>query len=409
MTTTSIRATPVPPPDLPPLWRHQPYRIFFPLGALLAWAGVLHWLLHAAGWIEDYQSVVHAIVQIQGFMMSFAVGFLLTAIPRRTGTAPPSPLMMLTGLTMPVATTVAAWMQRWMISQIFWLILVAALVAFAVRRFRSRGAARRPPHSFVWIPLSFLIGVIGSVLIAAPTMAGASRFWLHDLGRVVLLQGMFLGLVVGVGGLAIPLITRGEAPPDAGHGPADRAARAANVAAAVLLVATFWIEIRVSQPAGHLLRAALTLALLVGVARIHRAPTVPGSHRKLVWIAAWAIPIGYLVAGVFPLLATAGLHVVFIGGFALMAFAVSLHVTLAHGGRQDLVHGGTWQPPALGALLLIAMILRVITDLDRARFFVWIGAASAAFLLATLVWGWLIATGLRGATPATATAPPPGS
>ena len=27
--------------------RRDPYKLFFPLGALLSWAGVLHWLLHA--------------------------------------------------------------------------------------------------------------------------------------------------------------------------------------------------------------------------------------------------------------------------------------------------------------------------------------------------------------------------
>ncbi len=73
-----------------PVWRRQPYRVFFPLGLLLAWCGVVHWLLHGLGVLPDYRPVFHAITQIQGFMMCFAVGFLLTAIPRRTGTAPPA-------------------------------------------------------------------------------------------------------------------------------------------------------------------------------------------------------------------------------------------------------------------------------------------------------------------------------
>jgi uncharacterized protein involved in response to NO len=39
----------------------QPYRLFFPLGLLLAWAGVLHWLLHGLGVLPDYRPVFHAI------------------------------------------------------------------------------------------------------------------------------------------------------------------------------------------------------------------------------------------------------------------------------------------------------------------------------------------------------------
>jgi hypothetical protein len=27
-----------------PLWRREPFRLFFPLGVLLAWGGVAHWL-----------------------------------------------------------------------------------------------------------------------------------------------------------------------------------------------------------------------------------------------------------------------------------------------------------------------------------------------------------------------------
>ena len=80
-----------PGPDMQtPAWRREPYKVLFPLGMLLAWAGVLHWFLHGIGVLHDYRPVFHSIAQIQGFMMCFAVGFLFTAIPRRTGTWPPA-------------------------------------------------------------------------------------------------------------------------------------------------------------------------------------------------------------------------------------------------------------------------------------------------------------------------------
>ena len=75
----------------PVAWvRREPYLLFFPLGILLSWTGVGHWLLYALGVIGDYRPIFHSMVQIQGFMMCFAVGFLFTMIPRRTGTDPPS-------------------------------------------------------------------------------------------------------------------------------------------------------------------------------------------------------------------------------------------------------------------------------------------------------------------------------
>jgi hypothetical protein len=80
---------------------------------------------------------------------------------------------------------------------------------------------------------------------------------------------------------------------------------------------------------------------------------------------------------------------VFIAGFAMMAFAVGLHVTLAHGGHNKLVTGRPWQVPLFGVLILAAATMRALVDFDQGRFFVWIGASAAAFLAATIFWALL--------------------
>src|SRR5438270_8227167 len=98
-----------------PPWRREPYRVLFPLGVLLAWAGVLHWLLFALGMTEEYRSIFHSMAQIQGFIACFAVGFLFTMIPRRTGTAAPAPWQMAVAIGAPIATVVCAWFERFAI------------------------------------------------------------------------------------------------------------------------------------------------------------------------------------------------------------------------------------------------------------------------------------------------------
>ena len=50
-----------------------------------------------------------------------------------------------------------------------------------------------------------------------------------------------------------------------------------------------------------------------------------------------------------------------------MAFAVSTHVVLAHGGYTRLVRENPWQVPAFAALFLAALIFRVLVDFDRDR------------------------------------------
>src|SRR6476646_10948863 len=68
----------------------DPYRLFFPLGILFGLAGVAIWPLYSFGLTATYSGRSHAFVQIYGFLYAFVAGFLLTAVPRFTGTQPPS-------------------------------------------------------------------------------------------------------------------------------------------------------------------------------------------------------------------------------------------------------------------------------------------------------------------------------
>src|SRR5438067_5750236 len=117
-----------PSPELAaaPTWRREPYLLLFPLGALLAWAGVLPWLLFALGatplyvpMLEaiGYRAAFHPIAQVEGFLTCFAVGFLFTFVPRRTGTAPPAAWQMILALAAPVAAVVFAWFEWWLAAQ----------------------------------------------------------------------------------------------------------------------------------------------------------------------------------------------------------------------------------------------------------------------------------------------------
>lgn len=377
-----------------PAWRREPYRVLFPLGVLIAWAGVAPWLVLGAWGIGAHVGIFHSIAQIQGFIMCFVVGFLFTAIPKRTQTPPPAAWEMVLAVVAPVATAVAAWFGAVAVAQAAWGVLMLTLFAFVVRRFRmtrrSGKAHRRPPNSFVWLPLSLAIGIAGAGLIGVQRPLGPEWFWLHELGKALVLQGMILGLIVGVGGMVIPLITCGDAPPDGESTPRDLRVRAAHVLAAFALVATFVVEMRVSPRLGFGLRALLVGVLLVGVAKIWRVPRVPGWHRWLVWLSAWMLPLGYGLAAFDPIRKQAGLHVVFIGGFALMVLAVSTHVSLAHGGYQRLVRGRPWQVPLLAAAMGIAVGARALMQLAPQEYATYMAVAAFGFLTATLLWVLLI-------------------
>jgi len=99
------------------------------------------------------------------------------------------------------------------------------------------------------------------------------------------------------------------------------------------------------------------------------------------------IPAGYLLAAAFPGQFRAGLHVTFVGGFALLALAVSTQVTLGHGGRSDLMLGRPRPVLAMAGLTLLAAAARVAMQLDGGRSRLWMAIAAALFLAATTVWG----------------------
>jgi uncharacterized protein involved in response to NO len=372
-----------------PFWRREPYAVFFPLGIVLSWAGVGRWLhLALTGRYEDYLAVYifHGMTQIQGFLLCFAIGFLFTMIPRRSGTAPPNVLEMALGIAAPVFTVAAAWAQSWALSQVGWLVACALLLVFGVRRFASSQARRRPPTSFVWIPAALIMGIAGSLMTGARGVLGPDWMWLHDLGQMLVLQGVFPALVLGVGGLALPLMTRGEAPPDAGMERRDLVAVAGHVAAAVLLVASFVIQSLWSLPAGCALRAAvLTAGLAIGPA-LWKLPNVPGWNRRLVWISAWMLPAGFAIAAAFPAYYQAGIHVSFIGGLATLTLAVSTHVILGHGDRTDLVNGRPWQTGAIALAMAAAMLSRAAMVFDVGNRNAWMATAAFFFLAATAFW-----------------------
>ncbi len=373
--------------------RRDPWRAFFPLGVLLGWAGVVHWLAYALGASARYDAVFHATAQIQGFLTSIALGFLFTFVPRRTATAPPSLATLAAGLVAPIAVTVLAWEQEWTAAQLVWAACIALVAGFVARRALGRSGSQRLPPVFVWVPVALLAGIGGAIAVAAAAALGpreVPELWL--LGRGLVLQGFVAALVVGVGGTMLPTLTRGEPPRLAlGGGPG----RSGQVAAALLFLASFPLEVLAAPRLGLALRAAAAGGVLVGASSLWRPPAVPGLHRRLIWLAAWLLPAGWVVAAAMPEQRSAALHVTFIGSFALLALSVSLHVALSHGGDPAALGGRPWQVRWMGVLLVAAAASRLLVGLDPARARAWLGLAAACFLLATVAWAWLAAPAVR--------------
>lgn len=372
--------------------RH-PYRLLFPLGVALSWAGVSHWALHAAGLFLDYRPRFHAMTQTQGFMTCMAIGFLFTMIPRRTGTAAPRPWQLSLATAGPVVVVLAAWNSRWILAQVVWLLVVLMVVEFIARRFGGPGESRAP-NGFVWIPVSLLLGVVGSALALLSEIGMLPLSWML-VGQRMVQQGFFVGLILGVGGsLALPLMTRGDRPADGPVTGRDRVARVAHLLGAVALAASFWLEVNYSLQLAMATRAVVTFGVVAGAASLWRWPLRPGANARIVWFAAWLLPIGYLVAALMPLSYRAGLHITLIGGFATLSLAIAAQVLLGHGDYPEIVRG--WPASALVLCVCMsgALLARVLMELDQVRSFGWLGLAAGLFLAGTIAWARYVGPGI---------------
>jgi uncharacterized protein involved in response to NO len=350
-----------------PTWRVEPFRLFFPLGVVLAGIGVSHWVLYGTGITSTYSCAVHGAVQMQAFMMAFAFGFLFTALPRRTRSAPPSSLEMIVLASALIVTTAGALSERWLIAEAGYALQFLVLLQFAVRRFLGRGANRRPPAAFVLIPIGIVQGLVGAFLIAAADVSPGNAE-ATGLGLLLVEQGVFLCFVAGVGSLILPLMAGAPPPLDLDAGPRERLKAAGFATIGLVIFASFLLEHAGGTQAAPLLRAvAMAIVLVLGGTAL-RPPGKPGIHRWLVWIAVWLIPIGLFVSALLPDYRVPALHIVFIGGFSLMGFAVATHVALNHLGMEAMALRNPPAIIALGAFLLLAMITRLVADMSDAYF-----------------------------------------
>lgn len=383
-----------PAPTLPDRIRSEPFRLFFPVGVLLGWIGVGHWLLYGLGLAETYSCFRHGLLQTQAFLMAFALGFLWTALPRRTAAPVASPREIALALAALLLTGGALLSDAFVTAELGYLALFAMLLAFAARRFLSGAARRRPPAAFVLLPLAAVLGVSGALLILARLVLEEPP-WTIALGALFIEQGVFLCLVMGIGALVMPLMGGTPPPPDLGSSP-----RETRVALGFLVLGLTVAASLVAETAGFVRSAPIVRGAAVAIALgwgggAFRLPGKPGFHRKLVWVAAWLAPAGLVACGLLPDYRVPALHVLFIGGFSLMAFGVATHVSLSHLDLNEAALGRPRPVVVLAVAIALALLARLAADSSQ-TYFEHLASAALCWMVGSAVWlAWLAPRLLR--------------
>ncbi len=364
----------------------EPFRLFFPIGFFFSLVGVSHWLWYFVGLSATYSCHYHALVQIQGFEMGFAVGFLMTALPRFLEALPVEPWELLVAAALLIASPVLLYFELWDPAEICFLLLIAHLSVFGLRRYFARQDL--PPDSFLFLPFGLLHAGLGALLLVYP-LPGFEK-----LGGRLLEQGTMLCFVMAIGPYLGPRLLASDAgPPDSPEG--SRRGRYGLFGA--LLFLSFWVESGVSPAIGRALRA-LTIT-------VHLLDTVPLWHRtaKVLWhlegmrLAFLSLIAGAWCACLLPEYEIAALHLTFLGGFALLTFLVASRVISAHCGFESSWVRNTLPLAQLVVLIPLALVTRLLADAWVDAYFGILHIAAGFFLTGVAIWGaiWLPRLSLR--------------
>ena len=375
----------------------EPYRIFFPLAILCGIFGIGHWLAYAAGWVDYYSGFMHASIQMQAYMICFIAGFLMTAMPRMSQTAPASwvETFGLVGLILGMMISLS--FSNWLVANLLFVASLVCLLLFGVRRVRAcHGQAKaKPPVEFVWVPIALLHGILGSLLL----MTGISKLtgaWSILTGKLMVQQGFVLAIVLGVGGFLAPRLmgTFRVVKPAANSCCEIKQAkdrkrdRYLHLLAGLVLLSSFFLEGFGLVKMAYGIRAILVTGVMVWTRSLVSKPLMHEQYVRLLWLSLWMVFLGSWAAFLFPDYRAAMLHFVFVGGYSLMTFAVATMVMTSHAGRKEMLMRSSKILSFLVLSIGAATILRVMSAFAPDRYFLLLGLSSLIWMMAA--WLWLI-------------------
>jgi len=359
----------------------EPFRVFFPTGALLGVFGVSLWLLFYSGAGIAYPNIAHARLMVEGFMASFIFGFLGTAGPRITS-APHfslSEVGIIFTLDLLAAGFHIGGADR--VGDICFVVCLLLFTRALSKRFQQRKDS--PPPNFILVALGLVSGIVGATLVAYSETAQYSRT--YQFGSALLNECFVLLPVLGVApffiarllDLPMPDLPESRALPPRWK---QQAAVAGFIGIAIIV--SFWIDIVNLPRTGGWIRVAAIGSYVAAQLPFRRRTFLANCLRT----GILSILTGFIVIALLPIYRVGGLHIVFITGFNFIAFTVAVRVVFGHSGNLSQLQKRLWFFIATSALLFVAMFSRFTADLAPHARLAHLLAGAICWLLAALIW-----------------------
>jgi uncharacterized protein involved in response to NO len=360
----------------------EPFRIFFPTGALLGVVGVSLWVLFYLGVGIPYPNVAHARLMIEGFMASFIFGFLGTAGPRITSAPHFSFAEVATIFTLDLLAGGAHVGGAHQFGDICFVICLLAFTRALAKRFQQRKDS--PPPNFVLVALGLGSGIIGATLVAYSGAAQYSRA--YQFGSALLNECFVLLPVLGVAPFFIRRLLdlpSSDLPESRAFPPEWKRQAAFAVFIGAIIIASFWIDLLDLPRIGGWMRLVAVAAYVAARMPLHGRSFLANSLRA----GIISICTGLAAMALLPMYRVGALHIVFITGFNLIAFTVAIRVVFGHSGNlPQLQKRRLWFFIATTGLLFLAMVSRFSAELAPPVRVVHLLSAAICWLLASLIW-----------------------
>lgn len=346
-----------------------PYRLFFLLGTIALFVGLIIWILPL---IDDqlYFGRMHAHYMIGIFLLSFVIGFLMTAIPRMSNSRPASHKEMLLQL-MPMLF--AAFFGLYQINERpFFLSLVIALVILF--RFASVRIIKAPqviPDVFPMVLVGLFSGLAGALF---------NFFDYTEIGNRLFYLNFVLALCVGIGARLLPMIMNVKC--------SYSAKTSEFLLIGALLTLACFIEVYVSENFGNAIRAMTMTAVFF---RHWKAHLFEGPTSSVAWglrFAAFSMLFGSIGLWLFPSFRLEALHIIYVSGFGLLTIMVASRVILAHGNHDLKLEFGNWFIKIPMTLIILAGVTRVSAAFLPAVYEQHLAYAAISFLSGCLLWSY---------------------
>ncbi|MDO8580066.1 MAG: NnrS family protein [Candidatus Omnitrophota bacterium] len=375
----------------------EPYRLFFPFGVWMGVVGISPWLLYAMGLTKTYSGFFHSSMLTLVYLNCFIIGFLLTFIPRFTGTFYANRAELFSFLFLFIGIAVFLRQEQWAAAQMVYLGWLTLLLVFLMRRIPHRkNEGGKPPMELIWIPVAILHAFVGTMLMLLVHWQIVPP-WILKVGRPMMEQGFLMSIVLGIGGFLIPRILGTYQAQSSGGCCGGCACSAKKISAtkkavvfhlicAGVLFASFWLQGLEWTRLSYVFQGMVATAEFLWTRTLPKYPRDAGFYGKLSWVSCWMIVVGLWGAAVFPKYSIEMLHITFIGGFSLMTFAIATMVVLSHGGEAEQLKKPIWVLWVVLGAILFTLFKRLAVIFFPGAFFKMLGIASSAWIIGALVW-----------------------